>query len=141
MQLIKPKEITILNTENLEKNYIISKFPAIIGREIYAKYPMTGLPKIGDYSENEATMLKLMSYVAVPTESGTPLRFTTRQLIENHIESWETLIKIEKEMLVYNFSFFQNGQTSDLFAGLAQKALAWIIKTSTDLQPPLSPKS
>ncbi len=63
--MIEPKTIAIVDGNGKEKDFIISKFPAIQGREIIAKYPTSSLPKIGDYAVSEETMLKLMAFVAV----------------------------------------------------------------------------
>ena len=55
-------------------------------------------------------MLKLMCFVAVPIEGTTPIRLMTRELVDNHAGDWETLVKIEKEMMEYNCSFFKEGR-------------------------------
>lgn len=47
--LIKPKEITVIDSDREEHTFIISRLPATIGREILAKYPLSNAPKIGDY--------------------------------------------------------------------------------------------
>jgi hypothetical protein len=126
--MIQPKEIEIEG-----KVYIISKFPAVSGREIIAKYPLSGAPKIGDYKVNEETMLKLMNYVAIPRSGDLlPLQLSTRALVDNHVESWEVLAKIEIAMMEYNCSFFQNGRISTFFEGFAQKLPQWITKILTD---------
>jgi len=110
------------------KKFIISKFPAIAGREIVTQYPFSGIPKIGDYNLNEALMLKLMRYVAISIEGAPPVELVTPELINNHAGDWETLAKIEYEMMVYNCSFFSDGRSSDFLDGLAQKAEQWITK-------------
>lgn len=115
------------------KKFILSKFPALAGREIVANYPFSGLPKIGDYKLNEEMMLKMMHYVAVIIEGIPPLQLTTRALIDNHVGDWETLGEIEFEMMKYNCSFFNDGRASNFLDGLAQKAEALIIRTLTNL--------
>ena len=132
--LIQPQDIEIDG-----KMYIISKFPAVAGREIIAKYPLSGLPKLGDYSVNEETMLKLMRYVAVPKENGM-LILNNRALVDNHVDSWETLAKIEMAMMEYNCSFFQNGRISTFLADVAQRLPQWITKTLTALSEQSSQK-
>lgn len=124
--LIEAKEV-IIN----EKIYVISKVPAIPGREIFTQYLPSAAPKIGDYKINEQLMLKLLSYVAVINE-GSYLRLTTQALIDNHVANWETLMKIEAAMIEYNCSFFQNGRASTFLGGIAQKLPQWITKTLTD---------
>jgi hypothetical protein len=122
--LLEPKEIDIDG-----KLFTISKFPAVAGREIIAKYPLSGLPKIGEYKLNEETMFKLMSYVA--TASG--LRLTTPELINNHAGDWETLARIELAMMEYNCSFFRDGRISTFLNDIAQKIPQLIFKMLTDL--------
>ena len=121
------------------RTYIISKFPAVAGREIIAKYPVSALPKIGDYAVSEETMLKLMVYVGVPKGEGTPpLMLTSRTLVDNHVPDWETLGKLEMLMMEYNCSFFSNGKASGFLKGLGAKALPKIIEILTPLLGSLS---
>lgn len=141
MPLLEPKEITIKTQKGEDKTFIISKFPAVAGREIVAKYPLSAMPKLGEYQVNEETMLKLMAYVAVPRDSGEPLQLTTRALVDNHVPDWETLAKIEVEMMGYNCSFFGDGRASNLFEGIAQKLPALITKILTDSLQQLSAKN
>lgn len=123
------------------KVFILHKFPAVAGREIVAKYPLSGMPKLGDYKVNEETMLKLMAFVAVPIEGAAPQFLTTRQLVDNHLPSWETLAKVEWAMMEYNCSFFGNGRASTFFDGIAQKLPSMITSILTDLSQQLSAKS
>lgn len=124
--MIEPKEVTIQG-----KQFILSKFPAIQGREIIAKYPMSAMPKLGDYSVNEEVMLKLMSFVGVPRDGSAPLMLSTRALVDNHCGDWETLAKIEMAMMEYNCSFFANGKGSTFLEAITRKAQALIIETLT----------
>lgn len=119
MDLLEPKEVEIDLPDGSKKTYILSRFPAVEGREIVCKYPLTGIPKLGDYTENEVTMFKLMAYVAVP--GPTPIRLATRALVNNHVKSFETLMRIEGAMMEYNCSFFLRGRLSGFFADLAAK--------------------
>ncbi|POP42324.1 hypothetical protein CHU32_03560 [Superficieibacter electus] len=138
-ELIQPKEFQVIDQDGNERNYIISKFPAIEGREIVCKYPLSAMPKMGDYAVNEETMLKLMSFVAVDI-NGTPLRLTTRALVNNHCPDWEALGKIEMAMMEYNVSFFAKGRSLLFSGGLKAKLLPWITKMSTALSAQLSQK-
>lgn len=136
--MLEPKEITITTQAGEDKNYILSKFPAIAGREIIAKYPISGMPKLGDYEVNEETMLKLMSFVSVRTSDGGELRLTTKELINNHVPDWETLARIEIEMMGYNCSFFQNGKISNFFDTIKASAERSISSILTALLGQLS---
>lgn len=131
--MIEPKEIQIDG-----KKYTVSKFPAVAGREIIAKYPLSGMPKLGDYAVNEETMLKLMCFVSITLPDGTPLHLSNRTLVDNHVNSWETLAKIEMAMMEYNCSFFQNGRVSRFFDDIAQKLPSWISKMLMGLSERLS---
>jgi len=135
MNLLKPKRIEVTTQDGETRAYFVSRFPAVQGREIIAKYPLSAMPKLGDYAVNEETMLKLMGYVAVPKpdDPDAPgLCLTTRALVDNHVPDWEALARVEIAMMEYNVSFFGNGRASTFFAGFAKKAQAWISKTLTD---------
>ena len=134
--MIQPKEIEVNG-----KTFILSKFPAVQGREIVAKYPLSAMPKLGDYEVNEQTMLKLMAFVGVPRDNGTPLMLTTRALVDNHAGDWETLARVEIAMMEYNVSFFGNGTASTFFETIAQKAQQFLTKTLTDLSGQSSVKA
>lgn len=119
--LIEPKEITI-NYEGEDLKFNIGKFPATVGREIITKYPVSNIPKIGDYAISQEVMFKLMQYVErVYPDRTQPL--SNEALINNHIPSWEVLVKLEAETISYNCSFFKNGKVSDFltkFKSLAE---------------------
>lgn len=127
--MIEPKEIVID-----DRVFILSKFPAVAGREIVTQYPLSGVPKLGEYKTNQEIMLKLMCYVSVPREApALPLALTSQALIDNHVGSWETLVKVEWAMMEYNCSFFRDGRASSFLAGIAQQFPAWLIKMWTAL--------
>lgn len=130
MDLIKPKEI-ILKFEDEEYKFNISKLPATVAREIVSKYPVSNMPKIGDYNVSEETMLKLISYTErVYDDRVQPL--TSKTLIDNHIPSWEVLVKLEAYMLDYNCSFFNLGEVLNSFNELKALAQPKNIKTLMD---------
>lgn len=136
--MLEPKELQLTDASGKVRNFIISKFPAIAGREIVAKYPVSNMPKVGEYVQSEEVMLKLMAYVCIPTETGAPLALTTRALADNHVGDWETLAKLEWAMLEYNCSFFKGGLNSDFLESISQKAVTWITQT---LMPSLARSS
>lgn len=138
--LLEPKDITIQTQSGAEKTFVLSKFPALAGREIVAKYPLSAMPKIGDYEVNEQTMLKLMNHVGVKTDNGNVIRLSTTELYNNHVPDWETSAKIEWAMMEYNCSFFANGRSSSFFEAIAQKVPVLITKILTDLSAQSSRK-
>lgn len=131
MSLIDPITVEITTQRGNVKTFKIGKVPAITGREIVAKYPVSLLPRVGDYQVSEETMLKLMAHVAVVLPDGSELPLSTRVLIDNHVEDWETLAKLEVTALEHNCSFFGKGRTSDFLEGIAQKAQALIFQMLT----------
>lgn len=127
--MLEPKEITLKTQKGDERTYIISKFPAFAGREIVTKYPLSNIPKVGEYEQSEAVMMKLMAFVAVDRPDGPPLQLTTKALVDNHVPDWETLMKIEMAALEYNISFFGKGAISGFFESISPKVATWISKT------------
>jgi len=141
-ELIQPKDVTVQTQGGEERAYVISKFPAVAGREIVAKYPLSNLPKIGDYPVSEETMLKLMAYVAVKktNDKGEDvfIRLGSRALVDNHVPDWESLAKLEILMMEYNCSFFADGRASAFLQGLGAKAMPKITEILTRLLGSLS---
>lgn len=134
--LIDPKEITI-NYEGEELKFNISKFPATVGREIISKYPVANMPKIGDYAVSQETMFKLMKYVErVYPDRVQPLE--NEALINNHVPSWEVLVRLEAEVINYNCSFFRNGKAYDFLKNSMSLAQPKIIEILTALSGKLS---
>ena len=101
------------------KEFVISKLPATVGREILFKYTSAGKNILtnGDYSVSEDVMLKLMSYAGVYVDNRL-VEFKTADIINNHVKSAMTLLKLEKEMWSYNFDFFTPDKISTFFTKL-----------------------
>jgi hypothetical protein len=142
MDLIKPETITVFDGEDNELSFVISRLPATVAREVITQYPVSAIPKLGDYGRNEELMLKLMSYVALPGKgpNGTDLRLQTRALIDNHIPDFETLARLEMAMLEKNCTFFARGKASNFLGSLVDKVQALITSTLTDSLRALSKK-
>ena len=133
MFLIDPKEV-VINYEDEELKFKISKFPATVGREIITKYPVANMPKIGDYAVSQETMLKLMQYV-VRVYPDREQELTNEALINNHVPSWEVLGQLEVKMIEYNCSFFKNGKAYDFLkksVSLAQPKIIEILMALSD---------
>lgn len=139
--MIEAKEVQIKTVGGESKTFIISKFDAIVGREIITQYPASGIPKLGDYATNEALMLKIMCYVSVPMPEGPPLPLTNRTLVVNHVPEWETLARIEWAMMEYNCSFFTDGRLSSFFDDMLERLPASILSILTPLLEQLSPNA
>ena len=118
--MIKPKEIEIDSIDGDTKKYRISKIPAIPARAIVAKYILGGIPKVGDYDQNHEQMLNMMKYVEAPSGDGW-IALETESQVNNHVPDFETLMRIEFQMLTYNTSFFQKGKISTFSKKLMSK--------------------
>jgi hypothetical protein len=136
--LLSPKEVTVKGLDEVERKFTISKLPALVGREIIAKYPLSALPKIGDYAVNEETMFKMMQYVAVSNDQGGFMRLMSPEMINGHVGDWETLIQIEREMLEYNTSFFKGGFVQNFTAMLLEQAAPLLSRILTSSLQALS---
>lgn len=108
MDLIKPKTILIKNRDGVEKEFIISRLPATVAREVMAKYPLSNIPKVGDYAVSEEVMLLMMQYVAVKVEDR-EIRLTTKDLVNNHVTDGIQLARLEIQMIEENTGFFGLG--------------------------------
>lgn len=112
--LLDPKQIQVSAADGTEKTFVISKLPyGSAGREILSQFVPTAAPKIGNYADNHALMLKMMRYVAVIKADGTEQLLTTQELVDNHVTDFMMGLKLEKEMLEYNVGFFALGSLSN----------------------------
>lgn len=138
--MLEPMDKEIPTGNGGTKTFVLSKFPAVAGREIVTQYPTTGMPKLGEYKQNEEIMLKLMCYVGIRMDNGDVLQLRTKELVNNHVPDFETLMRVEWAMMEYNCSFFRNGAASALFGNLSEKVQQLITKTLTGLLPQSSAK-
>lgn len=134
MELIKPKEVVLKDSDSIEKTFTISKIPAVDARKVLAMYPVANMPKVGDYSVSEEAMYLMLKYVEVDL-GDRKQALASRALIDNHVTDGEQLVRLEMAMLQYNTSFFQQGRNSDFFAVIIRKYLPLVIQTAMDSLP------
>lgn len=135
--LIEPKEITVTDSNGAEHQYTIGKYPAVAGREILAKYPLSNAPKLADYGVSQETMLKLMNHVTKTLSDGREIRLSTAALVDNHVPDAEALLRIEMASLGYNVSFFSNAGVKD-FQGYLLAQLETLINKAMQMPTVLS---
>lgn len=135
---MKPKEVTVKSGDGEEKTFIISKFDAVFGREVAFQYPLTALPKVGDYLGNEALMFRAMAFAAAIAPDGSQIPLKTKALVLNHCTDWEMLVALEKNLMEYNISFLRDGRISTFFGVLAQTFLQKISEILTPSSESLS---
>lgn len=116
------KEIDITNDDGTVSTFTIRKFKPIAGREIVMGYPLSALPKVGDYDKNETLMLKLMTTVSVKIGER-DLYLSTPDLVDNHVKGWNSLVMLEYEVLKYNCSFLSDPKQTLTFADWIKSSL------------------
>lgn len=95
------------------KDFYISKFPAVLGREIMMRYSVSMAKIDKDYAENEEILRKMMKFVRVELPDGRKIALDSETLINNHVSGGEMLQALENAVLAHNFSFFRDGNLSD----------------------------
>ncbi|PSZ18168.1 hypothetical protein [Escherichia sp. 4726-5] len=135
-ELLEPKGVTVKDRAGNDVPFIIGKFPAIAAREIAAKYPtsIAALAKQWEenqYGESEKIMLKAMTFVDRVLDDGSTIRLSTAALVDNHVPDGEALMRLEKELLEYNFSFFEKFTRSISSGGIVQNMIKLITSTLT----------
>lgn len=97
------------------RKYTLHTFSPLDGRSIVAGYPLSLLNKDFTYKNNEEAMLRLMCYVSVQPAVGgisdvdaDPVHLVNRELINEHIPDWWTLVQLEYECLRFNCTFLAN---------------------------------
>ena len=129
IDLIEPKEITITTQNGVEKVFVLSKIPYMSGgREICSQFIPSALPKVGEYALNEALSLKMMGFIAAKSQD-TLIRLQTRELVNNHVPDFQTGLRLEKEMLEYNFGFFDQAKVQKFLTEVGAKARELIMPT------------
>ena len=128
--LIKPTQVTITDMDGKERVFNVSRLPATEGRKVFTQYVTTAAPKIGNYQSNEELMTTMLSYTeALMPDNGNFIQLRTKELINQHTGDWETLMKLELEMVKYNTDFFHPDKISRACDGYKATALKWITST------------
>lgn len=108
---LKTIEVKDGNGNVLEKkDFYISKFPAVLGREIMMRYSTTLSELNTNYSANEEIMYKILKFARVELPDGRKVALENKTLIDNHVPDGEMLSALEQAILAHNFSFFRNGE-------------------------------
>lgn len=118
--LIKPKTIQIKTMDGETKSYILSRFPATDGMEIFYRIPTSAMPKIGDFEALKGVRDDIFKFIAVEI-NGAQQTLSMKALIDSHVPDAETGLKLIGAMLEYNYSFFQRGTISAFFDVVAAK--------------------
>jgi hypothetical protein len=132
--LIKPHEVHIADSDGNEHTFTVSRFPATEGRRLLFQYLETGVRHLDEYQRNEKVMQEAMSFVAIEL-GGTLTRLSNKALINQYVPDWETLVKLEGELISYNCSFLEGGVLSNITSLIQTVSPLLNTKTSTDSSP------
>lgn len=95
-----------------KQDFYISKFPAVLGREIMMRYSVSLANINEDYETNAEIFRKIMKFARIELPDGRKIALDSETLINNHIKSGEMVSALEQAILAYNFSFFRDGEPS-----------------------------
>ena len=141
-KFLDPKEVIIEDkVKNEKKTFVISKIPAFQARTIMLNYVPTQLLNFNkDEAKVEEMIMKLLHYVGIKLKDGRVQRLETRDLINNHCPSFETIMQLEYQMIDYNTSFFKDGKGLTFLQRLEALATEKITEILTVLSDKLSQK-
>lgn len=121
-ELKKPLEISVADQEGDFATFTISRLPALVGREVIAKYVSGNTPKIGEYDISEEAMLLLFRYIE---HDG--IRLINKDLINNHVNDSTQLIALEFRMLQYNSSLLGGNGNKNILDVLIDKLMTRLL--------------
>lgn len=105
--------------EAMGKVYKILQMGVYDTRKVCLTYPMSLIPKLGEYAINEELSNLLMKYVEVkvklPDGKEHWLRLDNRELVEQHVPPMQ-LLPLEIAVIDHTTGFFSSGKFQDLVA-------------------------
>lgn len=112
--------------------YRILPMDVFDGRRIMHEYPMTMLPKIGDYKANEELFKILMRYVEVELAPNIWQKLDTDELIRQHVSAKDTIV-LEREVVDLTTGFFSSGKLMTIGMEITEFFIKKLILTLTQL--------
>ena len=128
--LIAPKLIEINGCK-----FIISKMPCTVAQEVIVQLPAGFIPIINNFSKSQEMAFKMLSYCERVYDDRANVPLISKELIDNHVPDFNTLIKLETACINHNYDFFENGAVWNfLTKGLcrAESSLSKILMDSLD---------
>ena len=109
-----PTSSVLLQPKTVEINgykFVISKMPCTVAQEVLCQLPAGFLPVISEFTKSEEQLFRMLSYCErVYTDGRANVPLISKTIIDNHVPDFNTLIKLEWEVLQYNFDFFAQGR-------------------------------
>lgn len=139
-ELIDPILVTVTDADRQEHEFHVGKMPALVAREVLAKYAGSAIPKAGEYQASHEAATKMLRYVAKEID-GQMVPLKTEALINNHVPDGEALIRLEIACLRRSTSFFPLAGSQNLMASLLDKLEAIAPKIMSTLMDSLQQSS
>ena len=126
--LLKPKQIEIKGVK-----FIISQLPCTVAQEIAVKLPPGVLPIVGNFTQAEEMYVKMLSYCERLYDDGRHVKLISKDIIDNNVPDFETLLLLEREVIEYNYGFFDIEKVLSLLNGFLSRVESSSSKMLTDL--------
>lgn len=131
--LLKPKSIEIKGVK-----FIISQMPCTVAQEVAFKLPPGLLPLVGNFTQAEDMYVKMLSYCERVYDDGRHIKLINKDLIDNHVPDFDTLLQLEREVIEYNYGFFDTEKLLNLLNRCLSHVESRVSKILTDLLGKLS---
>lgn len=109
--LLAPKEVTINGCR-----FLISRMPCMTAQEVIVRIPAGILPLINQYTISEEMVVKMLSCCQRVYDDRPNVPLISKEIINNHIPDFDTLLQLENECLRYNYDFFNQGKVLTFLA-------------------------
>ena len=109
--LLSPKEVAINGCK-----FLISKMPCMTAQEVIVRIPAGILPLINQYTISEEMVVKMLSCCQRVYDDKPNVPLISKEIINNHIPDFDTLLQLENECLKYNYDFFNQGKVLTFLA-------------------------
>ena len=109
MELLKPKEFSVVDLDGVTRRYLIGKIPYAAGGRRLAVDGIAQIKKLEYIQDNDLAAL-MFSHISALTEDGTEIRLTTNALIDNHVPDIPTGLRLEMELIEHNTGFSVAGK-------------------------------
>ena len=109
--LLSPKEVTINGCK-----FLISRMPCMTAQEVIVRIPAGILPLINQYAISEEMVVKMLSCCQRMYDDKPNVPLISKEIINNHVPDFDTLLQLENECLKYNYDFFNQGKVLTFLA-------------------------
>lgn len=136
MEAISPSGANLLEPKLVELNgckFIISKMPCTVAQEVIVKLPAGFIPVINNFAQSQDMAFKMLSYCERVYDDKANVPLISKELIDNHVPDFNTLIKLETACINYNYDFFENGKVWDFLTKGLCLAESRVSRILTDL--------